>query len=329
VSLGSGTKTWCGLGAGIVSVHLAISCLAQNSYGLHVFGDVLQTILLLCCYLFTLPNQVGRNRASTFWVLISVGFALWLLNQTLWMFFEIVLEKSPTPGFWGDVVLLLHPVPMMMALAAGPRFTRAASITAAAVFIFWMYLYTAFVASWQYVMFDDALYARNFNVVYGAANICLIVLAAARSWNTTARWRTLHLHLLGAASVYALASYLASSAIDRGTYYTGSLYDLPLVCSELWFAGAVLAGASAGEVTMERHPATGWEEAWPILGALAAVIGTGMLSRLVSGVPSFITELRFMLTLITSVVLTLLVGLLLGFGREQLGHSRRPRLSPS
>jgi len=197
------------------------------------------------------------------------------------------------------------------------------------VFIFWMYLYTAFVASWQYVMFDDALYARNFNIVYGAANICLVVLAAARSWNMVGKWRTLHLHLLGSATVYALASYLASSAIDRGTYYTGSVYDLPLVCSELWFAGAVLAGANTNVVTTERHQATAWEESWPVLGALVALIGIGVLSRIISGVPSFIAELRFMLTLIASVVLTLLVVLLLGFSGKRLGKcSSPPRLSP-
>jgi hypothetical protein len=308
-------KAWCALAGATVSIHLLTSCLAPNSYGLHVFGDVLQSGLLLCCYLFTLPNQVGANRAAAFWTLISAGFALWLLNQTLWTFFEIVLEKSPAPGFWGDVVLFLHPIPIMMAFTCR-RLTRATLITAASILVFWIYAYTSFVATWQYVIFDETLYARNFNIVYGAANISVIIFAALCSWFSAGEWRAVYQQFLGAASIYAGASYIASSAIDQGKYYTGSLYDIPLICSFFWFAGATLTGNRVKGAAMFQDENVFWQR-WIPAGAFAGIVGAAVLTSINSAIPSFVLQLRLWLAGVAIVILSLL-GLLLACGKKDL-----------
>ncbi len=319
--------TWFVLAVFIVLLHLFVSFLAPNSYGLHVFGDGLQAALLLCCYVFTLPNQVGRNRASGFWTLVSVGFALWLLNQALWTFFEVVLQKAPTPGFWGDIVLFLHPIPMIMAVVAGARFGRKTILSAVSVMVLWLYLYIVFVGAWQYVVFDNEVYGRNFNVVYGGANLSLALLAALRSCFTRGRWRGVFLHLLGASSVYALASYLASSAIDNGGYYTGSVYDVPLVCSLLWFAATPLVGINIAPgdacAPMDNH----WER-WPVCGALAAVICAGAALSLTSKAPPQIAVLRIVATVAAGIILSLLLIALLTLDGKSL-HVRSPKLSQS
>jgi hypothetical protein len=318
----SNIKRWYCLATAILLAHAALSFAAPNCYAMHVVGDVLQSLLLLCCYLFTLPNQVGRTRSTAFWTLVSVGFALWLLNQVLWTFFEVVLEKAPTPGFWGDVVLFLHPVPIIMALAAGPRLTRVATIVAASVFIFWTYLYTAFVVTWQYVAFDEGLYARNFNYVYGAANLALVAIAAGRSWTSEGQWRKVHLHLLGAASVYAMASYLASSAIDRGVYYTGSWYDIPLVAAILWFGLANLTGVTAVHSPIQSKAEPSCFQ-WLPIGTLLVVITIGIATLLTPDVPAFIVHFRVLLSATVFLGLFVTTLMLWMFGDKPVQHLSR------
>jgi hypothetical protein len=49
--------------------------------------------------------------------------------------------------------------------------------------------------------------------------------------------------LFGAGLLYAFGSIAASVAIDFHLYYTGSLYDVPLVAAMAWFAGVGLIAA--------------------------------------------------------------------------------------
>src|SRR5260370_36675016 len=47
-------------------------------------------------------------------------------------------------------------------------------------------------------------------------------------------WRNIYANLLGASFLYSMSSYVATWALARNTYYSGSLYDLPLVVSMAW-----------------------------------------------------------------------------------------------
>jgi len=94
-----------------------------------------------------------------------------------------VLQAPPASGFWGDVVLYLHAVPMMMALAVRPHLDRDDSpsllnvANAGMVVVWWIYLYLYFVTPWREVANLSMWWDQNYNVVYGAANISLAVLA--------------------------------------------------------------------------------------------------------------------------------------------------------
>ena len=94
-------------------------------------------------------------------------------------------------------------------------------------------------------------------------------------------WRTVYAHLFGASTLYMLISLALNVASDSGKYYTGSLYDVPLICSFLWFG---FAGAVAYELrdklevsAEEYYSAEPESEAteggtWPARLAMAAVI---------------------------------------------------------
>ncbi len=49
---------------------------------------------------------------------------------------------------------------------------------------------------------------------------------------------TIYAHWLGASCLYAIASELTGAAINFHVYYTGSLYDIPLLAAMVWFIAA-------------------------------------------------------------------------------------------
>src|SRR5262249_31920652 len=51
-------------------------------------------------------------------------------------------------------------------------------------------------------------------------------------------WRLVYANLFGGATMYMLSSLTINVAISLNKYHTGSLYDLPLISSFLWFAFA-------------------------------------------------------------------------------------------
>jgi hypothetical protein len=228
----------CGL---IVFVYALCSVILPACFGLTLFGEAVQCTLLLACYLSTLPNQMRGDRATRrFWTLMSAGFGLWLLLQALWTFYEVVLKKDVPELFWGDAVLFLHVVPMLLAFVSRPHTRSEASrrevVDAILMTVWTLYVYATFVISWQYVVVDVGAYNRNFNLVDWAAN-GLVLLAAGICWfSSRGRWSRFFFHWCGAIALNALGSCLADIAIDRGVYYTGSVYDLPIIASMAWFA---------------------------------------------------------------------------------------------
>ena len=318
--------------AGVLAcAHIFVSLLLPDGYTLHIFSDAVQTLLLLACYLTTLPNQVGGRGSSTaFWTLLSFGFALWLLNQVLWTFYETVLQAPPPSGFWGDVVLYLHAIPMMMALAVQPHLRRDRSsalvnvANAGMVVVWWLYLYLYFVTPWREIANLPAWWDQNYNVIYGAANIGLAFLAGVALWKSQGKWRILYAHLFGAAALYAVGSFMASSAIDRGEYYSGSFYDIPLVMALAWYAGLGLAARDLRlRDEVSSTPAAAGSH-WGTPMAVAAVLSVPvieMIEMFVSNVPASVITYRSLLSVATTMTL---FGLFILRGRAL----RKPRRSP-
>jgi hypothetical protein len=270
-------------------------------------------VLLLACYLTTLPNQVGgRGTSSIFWTLLSFGFALWLLDQVLWTFYEAVLQAPPPSGFWGDVVLYLHVLPMLMALAVRPHLNREDSPTllnaanAGMVVVWWLYLYLYFVTPWRQVASFPSWWDQNYNVVYGAANIALALVAGVALWKSEGKWRTFYAHFFGAASLYAVGSFMASAAIDAGQYYSGSLYDLPLILALAWYAGL---GLVARDLRLNKSPADltpAIRTNWGTPLAVAAVLSVPLVElreMFVSDIPADVVTYRSLLSVGTTLIL--------------------------
>src|SRR5262249_49869291 len=116
------SKAWIA-GAACLVVAQAAACLVlPHDFKLIAFSDVTQTVLLLSGTLSLLPNVFRtRGRTRLFWILMTLGVASWFVYQSLWTWFEVI-QRQEVPNPWdGDIILFLHIVPMMGAIALQPH----------------------------------------------------------------------------------------------------------------------------------------------------------------------------------------------------------------
>jgi signal transduction histidine kinase len=236
VSLNKSSKLWFGGLAAMMAAQVLAAFFWRQSFGLTAFSDILQCVLLLSGTVAFLPLAVrSRGRTRLFWLLIVVGLSLWVSYQLWWTYYEVILRQEvPDLSAW-DAVLFLHIVPWTAALALRPQVqrdeysARVGRLDFALLLLWWFYLYVLVVMPWQYVAVNIPKYNRNLNDLYSAEKIVLL-LGLLACWLTTKdEWRKLYRSLFWMTTCYSAGSTLANWAIQRNTYYSGSLYDVPII----------------------------------------------------------------------------------------------------
>jgi hypothetical protein len=294
-----------------------LSLLAPQGQTLTTLGDLVQTGLLFACYAATLPNQTGnRGRVAAFWLLLAAGFGLWLVAQGLWTSFEVVLRKDVPDPFIGDVILFMHIIPMLSALWLQPhkgseRSPGVGIANSALAFVWSLTMYVYYVIPWQYVHFNRFTYDQAFDRMYVTANLAFVVSAGILWLQARGKWKTIYAHLFFAGALYAVASYLASYAINLNRYYTGSLYDVPLVAAMLWFAGIGLLAREKQRASSEAGVSSkALQVDWETVASVAAMLSVALLGTweaMRSDVPAGVRDFRFVVTEISTVLLGVLV----------------------
>lgn len=303
----------------VVCVHILVSLLLPRSTGLTAFGDITQSALLLCGTIFISLNvRTSRNQARLFWALMGLGCGMWLCMQLLWSYFEVYLRQEAPNPFVGDVVLFLHIVPLMAALAIQPhlrrndRSLRLASLDFFLLLTWWLYLYLFIVIPWQYVSPNIERYGRSFDLLYACEQVVFIAGATFVWRSSQGEWRKIYGLLVRAALFYSAGSIMAGVAIDYGKYYTGSLYDVPLVAAMAWFGGLGLRGRglqadeARAELPQEEH------SLWTARLAMLAVFSTPLMvawAELGSGSTARVRSYRLLLTVAAMVCMGTLVYL--------------------
>jgi len=311
-------ETWTGIVGAVVCVHLVVSLVAPRSIGLTAFGDLTQCVLLLGGTIFVLSNiRTSDKRDQLFWVLMGFGCGMWLWAQVLWTYFEVFLRQEAPNPFVGDVVLFLHVVPMMAALAVQPHIQRSdhslrlVSLDFFLLVTWWLYLYLFIVIPWQYVSPDELVYGRSFDLLYFCEQFVLILGATVLWRRSIGAWRTIYGHVLKAAILYSIGSLMAGVAIDFHKYYTGSLYDVPLIAAMGWWVGVgfVARRSSPGQAaraTVHEHGI------WTARLAMIAVFSTPLMvawAEFGGDAPPRVRSYRLLLTAATMVLMGGLVFL--------------------
>jgi diguanylate cyclase (GGDEF)-like protein len=301
----------------VVCVHVAVSLLVSRGKGLTAFGDLTQFGLLLCATLAILSNiRTSYKRAQLFWSLMAFGCGMWLCTHVAWTYFEVYLRQDTPNPFVGDVVLFLHVVPMMAALVVQPHVQRndhslrLVSLDFFLLLTWWLYLYLFIVIPWQYVSPNEALYGRSFDVLYACEQVVLMVGVGLVWKRSRGPWHAVYGQLFKAALLYSAGSILAGVAIDLHQYYTGGLYDIPLVAAMAWFAVVgVTARGSSSDLPTEQEPRHS-HSMWTARLAMIAVFSTPLMvawAEFGGSAPPRVRSYRLFLTVAAMVLMGTLV----------------------
>ncbi len=236
-----GAKIWLAAVAAALIALVGAALLLPQSTGLNTFSDLVQCFLLASGTAAFLPlTRAAQGRLRLFWTLIALGIAFWLSYQLLWTYYEVLLHRDVPDLFDGDIVLFVHIVPLMAALALRPHIprdeyaARLGRLDFGLLIVWWFYLYALAVMPWQYVMADVDAYNRNLNAVYLSEKVAFL-LALIVCWSSSkGAWRKFYANLFGVGFCYAAGSYMANWAIARNLYYSGSAYDIPLGAAMAW-----------------------------------------------------------------------------------------------
>jgi signal transduction histidine kinase len=323
-SLTGRAKTWGLLLIALVLAQIAASLFMSRGTALTIASDLIQGTLLLIATAAFLPNT-SAPRCQTlhirlFWILLSAGMVLWLLYQGMWNYFE-VLKRADVPNpFLGDVVLFLHLVPMIAALAVLPhlreedRDERVRLLDFTLLLTWWVFIYVYAVIPWQMVQFNESFYSANFNLAYLVEKLVLLVSLSILVYTSQGGWRQLYAQLLGACALYASSSYVANWAIGHNLYYSGSIYDIPLTLSMVWMAAVPLLAV--------RLDLSDSKPSQPLLGlwitrlsmlALFSLLWAALHSELSTTLPPAVKSFRISVSLLTMVGMGILV-----FWRQRL-----------
>src|SRR5437870_2288895 len=292
----SRTITWSlGIWAFVLALYAGVSLShPRGSQTLVAFGDVVQcTVPLIANAGLLLNAGTPYWRRNIFWMLIALSCTLWMIGQFEWTYYEVYLHK-PLPGLYpGDILFFLRGIPLIAALALQPHRKRGevrarlGYLDFGLLLAWWTFVYIFFVMPWLYATPDIAQYNHNFNVITDTQN-GLIVLGLMLLWlRSRGAWKKVYFHLLGASVVYMLASLVVDVQSDVGIYYTGSLYDLPIISSFFWLAlagliaylnRAQLDAAQPGESLDSRDDSAENVHGWSSHLAMTAVVSLPLLA---------------------------------------------------
>ena len=297
-----------GLGLAYVAVTLAV----KPSFALTAFGDIAQLLLASCVTLaFALRVRSARGRVRSFWILMTTGVGCWCLSQAIWSYFELIVRIDVVDPSVQDIVLFLHLIPMMAALATLPHRPRkmpsVIPYTLGMLGVWWMYLYSYVVVPWQYVAPNFARYGASFNALYSLEDLAFMVALAGLSYGCTGAWRILYSRLLLGSLGYTVSAHLINAAIDKREYYTGSYFDLPLIASIIVIYWA--ASSARTEQAFEELPedaGDSYSTEWLTRLAFFALLSVPLMAAYTlefGDVPAVVRDFRIIVSLLAIVAL--------------------------
>jgi signal transduction histidine kinase len=282
-------------------------------------GDLIPLLVIGAVFVVSARNAFdSRGHTRLFWTLVSVGMAMWAFNQGCWAWFEVLIRKPLPDPFPGDIVLFLHIVPIMAAVAIRPH--RAderegmlpSTFNVLILLLWWIVVYAFFVFPEEYVVTDVAVYSPRWDLLYFVEGLILIAVSATAFLTSSGAWRDLYRNIFLAAALYTFSSEEIDAAIARGTYQTGGLYDLPLLASTLLFLWAAITGRRClREVQTTPSTATPKHPIAPHLAQLAllSLPVMGYWALFLSNNQPYLRQVRFAVTMGGVAVLAFVVFL--------------------
>ena len=231
----------------VLGVYAVLSLSLPQGGTLNAFANIVQCLVPLLANAGLLLNAGTPHwRRNVFWMLTAMSCTLWMIGQFQWTYYEVYLHQSLPDLYPGDIIFFLRGVPLMAALALRPHLRRSEMqlrfgyLDFVLLLSWWVFLYAFVVLPWMYAEPSLGQYNFTYDVVTNIQNLVTVVWFGVLWLQSRTAWRTVYAHLFGADVMYMLSSLIINVGISLKEYHTGSLYDLPLVASFLWFAAAGL-----------------------------------------------------------------------------------------
>jgi len=273
-----GRHRWFAAAGGITVAYAIVSLLARKNAGLTSFADISGLLIMLAAAGVTLANAAGRPKEErSFWAPMALGFTLWACNQAAWAYCEIVQKQQIPDPYFFDIILFFHVVPMIAAVAWRPDLAKSGARIYVSALSFlmllgwWVLLYAFIVFPHQYVILNVPQYDVYFDGLYLLENGLLLVVLTLSALTSSAGWKKVYVHLLGAGIVYGVGSRLLNHALANHTYYSGSLYDVPLIGAVAWMAATAVSVRDWELYAEEFRPNSRWKKVVPYLAMLATL----------------------------------------------------------
>jgi len=231
----------------VLGVYAILSITLPQGESLNAFGNIMQCLVPLLANAGLLLNAGTPHwRRNVFWMLTALSCSLWMIGQFQWTYYEVYLHQ-PLPDLYpGDIIFFLRGVPLMAALALRPHLKRGEMqlrfgyLDFVLLLSWWVFLYVFVVLPWMYAEPSLGQYNFTYDVITNVQNMVTVIWFGVLWLQSRSAWRTAYAHLFGADVMYMMSSLIINVGISLKEYHTGSLYDLPLVASFLWFAAAGL-----------------------------------------------------------------------------------------
>jgi signal transduction histidine kinase len=242
-----GRNRWFALAGGITLAFAVVSITVPPGAVLTAISDIGYLLLTLAIGVAMLANARGTRGANRrFWALMGSGCLLWAFNQAGWAYCEVVRHTAVPDPWFIDVLLFLHLIPMIAAVGLRPHRTegeqklRVGTLDFLLLLAWWVFLYAFVVFPSQYVSLNVAEYDRTYGALYLVESGVLVLVLGIAARGAPAGWKVVYLNLMAASALYAMDSQGVNLAVASGRYYTGSLYDVPLIGAVSWMAATAL-----------------------------------------------------------------------------------------
>src|ERR1043166_8163698 len=321
-----------------VGTYAVVSLTVSPGQSLDTFGNIAQCIVPLLANAGLLLNAGPPHwRRNVFWMLTALSCSLWMIGQFQWTYYEVYLHQPLPDMYPGDIIFFLRGIPVMAALALRPHMKRSEMqlrfgyLDFVLLLCWWIFLYAFVVLPWMYAEPALGQYNFTYDLITNIQNMVTVVGFGVLWLQGRGAWRVVYANLFGADVMYMLSSLIINVAISLKIYRTGTLYDLPLLASFIWFAAAgLIAYKNSSALDESSEPATDsaggkkTESILPSRLAMAAVVSLPAFAiytlKFAHDSPA-VREFRLMTILLAAVPLGALV-----FLRQHLADSDRARL---
>ncbi|HEY1401848.1 MAG TPA: HAMP domain-containing sensor histidine kinase, partial [Terriglobales bacterium] len=236
-------------GVGLLLALFLVPAVFPSPFLRVAMGDLIPLLLVAAALILSARNAFdSRGHTRLFWSLIAAGMAMWCFNQACWVWFEVVVRRPlPEPSL-GDVVLFLHVVPIMAAVAIRPQQAEEregmlpSALNVLILLVWWVVVYAFFVFPEEYLVTNLTVYRLRWDLLFFVEGVMLISLSGSAFFTSSGAWRKLYRNIFFASVLYTFSAEAINAAIERGTYKTGGLYDVPFLTSVLGFLWVTISG---------------------------------------------------------------------------------------